>query len=121
MRLKTNKTNSPPPFVSRSRPSVASTTSSVGTVRFLFSSRVSTATGVTTAFTAVQVRSPSGQFQGVLNIAATVLNGLEFGAIALGSSSTICFARSRGQESPAPEEGVGEERVLEVLMTRTLF
>ncbi|KAI8564121.1 hypothetical protein RHMOL_Rhmol03G0157600 [Rhododendron molle] len=35
---------------------------------------------------------------------------MEFGAIVVGSSSAICFARSRGEESPAPKERVEEER-----------
>lgn len=66
----------------------------IGTVRFLLNSHLSSAaSGVgvdSPAFTAVHVRRPSGRFQGVLNIAVTILDGLEFGAVA-GSSPAICF------------------------------
>ncbi|XP_047307372.1 uncharacterized protein LOC124910735 [Impatiens glandulifera] len=48
----------------------------LGTVRFLLSSCIPNGGGAATpAFTAVQIRRPSGRFQGVLNIAATVHNG----------------------------------------------
>lgn len=70
----------------------------VGTVRFLLSSYISSASGGaigTSAFTAIQVRCTSGRFHGVLNIAATVLDGLDFGAIA--ASSAICFRDLMGK------------------------
>ncbi|KAH7841856.1 hypothetical protein Vadar_017415 [Vaccinium darrowii] len=66
----------------------------IGTVRFLLNSHLSSAaSGVgidSPAFTAVHVRRPSSRFQGVLNIAVTILDGLEFGAV-VGSSPAICF------------------------------
>ncbi|PSS26298.1 BON1-associated protein [Actinidia chinensis var. chinensis] len=61
----------------------------VGTVRFLLSSAASRPGIGTPSFTAVQVRRPSGRFHGVLNIAATVLHGLDFAS--LGGFSAICI------------------------------
>lgn len=60
----------------------------IGTVHFL-NSHLST-TAIDTQSTAVHVRHPSGWFHSVLNIAVTVLDGLEFGVVA-GSSPAICF------------------------------
>ncbi|KAM7508599.1 hypothetical protein LguiA_019052 [Lonicera macranthoides] len=65
----------------------------VGTVRFLLSSCLSTASGGggtgTPAFTAVQIRRPSGRFHGVLNIAATVYDGSELNLMS--GMPAICF------------------------------
>ncbi|KAK2995812.1 hypothetical protein RJ640_006151 [Escallonia rubra] len=72
----------------------------VGTVRFLLSSCLvpgSRAAVGTPAFTAVQIRRPSGRFHGVLNIAATVYGGSEFGV--LSGLSAICFRDLSGEES----------------------
>ncbi|KAG6725531.1 hypothetical protein I3843_02G029800 [Carya illinoinensis] len=55
----------------------------IGTVRFLtgnFPSAVSTGSRIPT-FTAVQIRRPSGRFQGVLNIGAEVIFDSEFPAL----------------------------------------
>ncbi|MCD7460445.1 hypothetical protein HAX54_043576 [Datura stramonium] len=66
----------------------------VGTVRLLISSCLNgivnhgTST-VTPAFTAVQVRRPSGRFHGVLNIAAAVYSSTDFSL--LNGLSAICF------------------------------
>ncbi|XP_052170952.1 BON1-associated protein 2 [Diospyros lotus] len=67
----------------------------VGTVRFLLGRRITAAVG-TPAFTAVQIRRPSGRFHGVLNIAATVLDGLDFAAIT--GLPAVCF-RDLAKES----------------------
>ncbi|OIT07374.1 PREDICTED: uncharacterized protein LOC109240161 [Nicotiana attenuata] len=66
----------------------------VGTVRLLLSScfkgmvnsGISTATP---AFTAVQIRRPSGRFQGVLNIGAAVYSGTDFSL--LNGLAAVCF------------------------------
>ncbi|KAL7002433.1 hypothetical protein U1Q18_003586 [Sarracenia purpurea var. burkii] len=68
----------------------------VGTVRFLLSSCISTASIGTPNFTAVQIRRPSGRFHGVLNIAATVVNGLDITAIT--GLSAICFRDLMGED-----------------------
>ncbi|KAG5548787.1 hypothetical protein RHGRI_014215 [Rhododendron griersonianum] len=70
----------------------------IGTIRFLLSSYISSASGGaigTPAFTAVQVRRTSDRFHGILNMAATVLDGLDFGAIP--ASSAICFRDLMGK------------------------
>ncbi|KAL7203275.1 hypothetical protein ACSBR2_016547 [Camellia fascicularis] len=67
----------------------------VGTVRFLLSSCISAASVGTPAFTAVQIRRPSGRFHGVLNIAATVLDGLDLTAAT--GLSAICFRDLMGE------------------------
>ncbi|KAE9458494.1 hypothetical protein C3L33_09603, partial [Rhododendron williamsianum] len=67
---------------------------------------------VTSTFTVVLVRCPSYRFHAFSTSPHRRLyrEHLEFGAIAVGSSSTICFARSRGKESQAPKERFEEER-----------
>lgn len=64
----------------------------LGTVRFLLSSCLSSISraGIgTPAFTAVQIRRPSGRFHGVLNIAATVYKGSDLAL--LDGLSAVCF------------------------------
>ncbi|CAK9153635.1 unnamed protein product [Ilex paraguariensis] len=65
----------------------------IGTVRFLLSSCLQGGASVTgigiPAFTAVQIRRPSGRFHGVLNIAVTVYKSSDF--TILDGLSAICF------------------------------
>ncbi|KAA8516123.1 hypothetical protein F0562_019302 [Nyssa sinensis] len=61
----------------------------VGTVRFLLSNCISGAVTGIPSFTALQIRRPSGRFHGVLNIAATLFNGLDSAAFT--GLSAVCF------------------------------
>ncbi|XP_059637703.1 uncharacterized protein LOC132279692 [Cornus florida] len=70
----------------------------VGSVRLLVSSCVSAASGSgigIPAFTAVQIRRPSGRFHGVLNIAVTLFDGGEFAAFS--GMSAVCFRELMGK------------------------
>ncbi|KAL4599058.1 hypothetical protein ACB092_11G099400 [Castanea dentata] len=66
----------------------------VGTVRFLTSNFIFSQAR-TPAFSAVQIRRPSGRFHGVLNIGASVIDGSEFPA--MGERSAIGFREQVGE------------------------
>ncbi|XP_060218499.1 uncharacterized protein LOC132645504 [Lycium barbarum] len=61
----------------------------IGTVRLLMSNMYSGISTATPAFTAVQVRRPSGRFHGVLNIAASVYSSTDF--TLLNGLTAVCF------------------------------
>ena len=66
----------------------------IGTVRFLTSNFIFSQAR-TPAFSAVQIRRPSGRFHGVLNIGASVIDGSEFPA--MGERSAIGFPEQVGE------------------------
>ncbi|KAL2479252.1 Calcium-dependent lipid-binding (CaLB domain) family protein [Forsythia ovata] len=70
----------------------------IGTVRFLLSTCVSAAETLTgtPAFTAVQIRRPSGRFHGVLNIAAAVYDLSDFAI--LNKTPAVSFRDMMGKE-----------------------
>ncbi|CAI9763831.1 unnamed protein product [Fraxinus pennsylvanica] len=75
----------------------------IGTVRFLLSTCVcaaETLTG-TPAFTAVQIRRPSGSFHGVLNIAAAVYDSSDFAI--LKKTPAVSFRDMMGKEKREPK------------------
>lgn len=60
----------------------------IGTVRFLIGNCVNLHSG-TPSCTSIQIRRPSGRFQGILNIAAKVMNGSDFSNI--GNVTAIAY------------------------------
>lgn len=61
----------------------------IGTVRLLIGNFLDVR-AKTPSFTALQIRRPSGRFQGVLNVGATVISGADF-ATALSNRSAIAY------------------------------
>lgn len=81
----------------------------IGTVRFLLSSCLgkfpTSADAIgTPAFTAVQIRRPSGRFHGVLNIAASVSSSTCFDFVLFGRASAISFRDLMGAELEKEKE-----------------
>lgn len=69
----------------------------IGTVRLLVGTLIPLSSSIgTPAFSAVQIRRPSGRFHGVLNVAATIADGLEISA--LKEAPAVCL-RDLSEES----------------------